>query len=127
LRYASDFHKKLIVQKFLRANANDLEKARNQLLETLKWRKSFNALHAKDETFSRARFGGLGYVVKLKGVPESLNEQDFATFNIYGAVTDNGATFADLTGFLRWRVGVMELTLARLEMERGIHAIADYG
>lgn len=46
-----NFHTKLILQKFLRANANDVEKARAQLLVTLQWRKEFQPLRAKDETF----------------------------------------------------------------------------
>jgi len=94
------FHTKLILQKFLRANQNDLDKARQQLLETLKWRKEFDPVKATSETFDKARFGGLGYVLEVQGVPESKNDKDIVTFNIYGAVKDKKATFGDLEGFV---------------------------
>lgn len=93
---ANEFHTKLILQKFLRANANDLEKAKQQLLETLKWRKEFNPTKAAGESFDKTKFNGLGYIIEVEGVPESENKKDIVTFNIYGAVTDNKATFGDL-------------------------------
>lgn len=98
LSKSSPFHTKLILQKFLRANANDLTKAKQQLLETLKWRKEFDPAKAAEETFSKERFEGLGYVLEVEGVPESVNEKDIVTFNIYGAVKDNKKTFGDLEG-----------------------------
>lgn len=100
LRPDVPFHTKLILQKFLRANANDLAKAREQLVATLKWRKEFRPLEALEEVHSRKRFGGLGFVVEVEGVPESVtpNRRDVVTFNIYGAVKDNKATFGDLEG-----------------------------
>ena len=96
----SPFHTKLILQKFLRANQGDLEKAKQQLLETLKWRKEFDPKKAVDETFAKERFEGLGFVMQIEGVPESVNAngKDVVTFNIYGAVKDNKATFGDLEG-----------------------------
>lgn len=81
----------VIVQKFLRANANDVDKAKSQLLGTLKWRKEFQPLKAKDEAFSKERFGGLGYVIELK-------DDQVVTFNIYGGVKDNEKTFKDIPG-----------------------------
>lgn len=99
LNKSSPFHTKLVLQKFLRANQNDLDKARQQLLDTLKWRKEFDPVKAMDETFDQARFGGLGYVLEVEGVPESKNAKDIVTFNIYGAVKDKKATFGDLEGY----------------------------
>jgi hypothetical protein len=96
------FHTKLILQKFLRANQNDLDKAKQQLLETLKWRKEFDPVKATGETFDKARFGGLGYVLEVQGVPQSKNEKDVVTFNIYGAVKDKKATFGDLERYVSW-------------------------
>lgn len=90
------FHTKLILQKFLRGNANDVEKAKAQLAGALKWRKEFQPLKALEETFSREKFGGLGFVIELEDVPGSANKKDFATFNIYGAVKDKKKTFGDL-------------------------------
>lgn len=96
LTKSNEFHTKLILQKFLRANANDLDKAKQQLLETLKWRKDFNPTKAAGESFDKAKFEGLGYIIEVDGVPESANKKDVVTFNIYGAVKDNKATFGDL-------------------------------
>jgi hypothetical protein len=98
LSKTNSFHTKLILQKFLRANQNDLDKAKQQLLETLEWRKEFDPVKAINETFDRSRFGGLGYVLEVEGVPESKNAKDIATFNIYGAVKDKKATFGDMEG-----------------------------
>jgi len=69
----------IILQKFLRANANDLPKAKTQLTEALKFRKEYNPLQAKEEVFSRSKFGGLGYVTSVKGAKETTNEEDVAT------------------------------------------------
>ncbi|KNG49556.1 CRAL/TRIO domain-containing protein [Stemphylium lycopersici] len=96
LSKSNPFHTKLILQKFLRANQNDLEKAKTQLLETLKWRKTFDPIKAASVTYEKSKFDGLGYVLEVAGVPESPNKTDIVTFNIYGAVKDNKATFGDL-------------------------------
>ena len=101
---ATSFHTKLILQKFLRANANDLTKAKEQLLGTLKWRKEFQPLKAVEEEHSKDKFGGLGYVIVLSSVPGSPNEKDVATFNIYGAVKDNQKTFGDIERFATFSV-----------------------
>ncbi|KAF1842495.1 CRAL/TRIO domain-containing protein [Cucurbitaria berberidis CBS 394.84] len=126
LSKTSPFHTKLILQKFLRANQNDLEKAKQQLLDTLKWRKEFDPTKAASESFERRRFDGLGYVLEVEGVPESPNKTDVVTFNIYGAVKDNKATFGDLEGFLRWRVGLMEKSVLKLNLSNATQPIPDY-
>lgn len=100
LTKSNPFHTKLILQKFLRANQNDLDKAKQQLLETLKWRKEFDPVKAMSESFNKARFGGLGYVLEVEGVPESKNAKDIATFNIYGAVKDKKQTFGELDRYV---------------------------
>jgi hypothetical protein len=97
------FHTKLILQKFLRANANDLQKAKEQLLDTLKWRKAFKPQEAAVASYSKV-FEGLGYITELEGVPESPNKKDIVTFNIYGAVKDNKATFGDVDGYVYFLV-----------------------
>ncbi|CAO2647742.1 Nn.00g086640.m01.CDS01 [Neocucurbitaria sp. VM-36] len=126
LSKSSPFHTKLILQKFLRANQNDLEKAKQQLLETLKWRKEFDPAKAAGESFEKSRFGGLGYILEVEGVPESPNKKDIVTFNIYGAVKDNKATFGDLEGFLRWRVGLMEKSVQKLNLSAATEPIPNY-
>ncbi|KAL9096597.1 MAG: hypothetical protein Q9165_001084 [Trypethelium subeluteriae] len=127
LDHSGAFHNKLILQKFLRANANDVSKARTQLLETLKWRKEFQPLKCVDEVFSRERFAGLGYVTVVDGVLDSSNKTDVVTFNIYGAVKDPKFTFEDLEGFLRWRVGLMELGIQKMNLKNASTAIPDFG
>lgn len=127
LTKSNPFHTKLILQKFLRANQNDLEKAKQQLLDTLKWRKEFDPVKAAGESFDRSRFDGLGYVLEVDGVPESPNKKDIVTFNIYGAVKDNKATFGDLEGFLRWRVGLMEKSVQRLNLRDATTPIPNFG
>ncbi|KAF2803832.1 CRAL/TRIO domain-containing protein [Mytilinidion resinicola] len=124
---AKPFLTKLILQKFLRANANNIPKATHQLKETLKWRKTYQPLKAADEVFEAKRFAGLGYVTTLEKVPTSSNTTDIATFNIYGAVKDNSSTFGDLDAFIRWRVGLMELGLKKLELEKATVPIPDFG
>ncbi|KAF1921045.1 CRAL-TRIO domain-containing protein [Ampelomyces quisqualis] len=127
LTKSNPFHTKLILQKILRANQNDLDKAKQQLLETLKWRKEFDPVKAMSEHFDKARFGGLGYVLEVEGVPESKNAKDVATFNIYGAVKDKKQTFGDLDSFLRWRVGLMEKSVQKLNLSAATTPIPDFG
>ncbi|KAF2748071.1 CRAL/TRIO domain-containing protein [Sporormia fimetaria CBS 119925] len=136
LSHSSPFPTKLICQKFLRANANDLGKAKAQLLATLKWRAEFNPLAAAEETFEKERFEGLGYVLEVGNVPgsarrvlgkEGKDVKDVVTFNIYGAVKDNQKTFGDLEGFLRWRVAVMERSVHKLDLANATVPIPDYG
>ena len=133
LKTSSEFHQNLILQKFLRANANDLDKASTQLAQTLKWRREFQPLKTIDETFSSERFGGLGYVIRLENVPDSPNAKDeeekgdVATFNIYGSVKDPKLTFEDIDGFLRWRVALMELSLRELHLDKATRPIPDSG
>ncbi|KAJ4346100.1 Non-classical phosphatidylinositol transfer protein (PITP) [Ascochyta clinopodiicola] len=127
LAKSNEFHTKLILQKFLRANANDLEKAKQQLLETLKWRKEFDPTKAAGEAFDKTKFEGLGYIIEVDGVPESENKKDVVTFNIYGAVKDNKATFGDLDAFLRWRVGLMEKSIQKLNLSSATKPIPNFG
>jgi hypothetical protein len=114
LSKSSPFHTKLILQKFLRANQNDLDKAKQQLLETLKWRKEFDPVKAASESFDKTRFGGLGYVLEVEGVPESKNAKDIVTFNIYGAVKDKKATFGDLEGYVAYAPSMFKLANSNL-------------
>ncbi|TIA54074.1 phosphatidylinositol transfer protein SFH5 [Aureobasidium pullulans] len=120
------FHTLLILQKFLRANAGQVNAASSQLLGALKWRKEFKPLEVKEQVFDKTKFQGLGYVTRLKGVPDSVNEEDVATFNIYGAVKDTKKTFGSLDEFIRWRVALMELTLETLNLPSTTHPIPDY-
>ncbi|KAI5795310.1 CRAL-TRIO domain-containing protein [Peziza echinospora] len=117
------FHTTLILQKFLRANFNNVEGAYTQLLDTLKWRKEYNPEAAVAEEFSEAKFGGLGWVSKLK-VGEGVEK--VVTWNIYGACKDTKKTFGDLDSFLRWRIALMELGVNALELPKATVPIPDY-
>ncbi len=98
------FHTKLILQKFLRANANDVTKAREQLTKTLEWRRYSKPRESIKAVFDENRFDGLGYVVLLDDSKDekdsSSSQKQVVTFNIYGAVKDNKATFEDIDGYV---------------------------
>ncbi|KAK3710806.1 Non-classical phosphatidylinositol transfer protein (PITP) [Vermiconidia calcicola] len=118
----------IILQKFLRANMDDLPKAKTQLTEALKWRKTYRPLEAKDEVFDGSKFRGLGFVTTIKGAKETKNDEDVAVFNIYGeAAKEPKKAFGDTDKFVRWRVAVMELTLAQLNLNSADKPIPDYG
>ncbi|KAF2133255.1 CRAL/TRIO domain-containing protein [Dothidotthia symphoricarpi CBS 119687] len=127
LSTSNPFHTKLVLQKFLRANQNDLEKAKQQLLETLKWRKEFDPVKAASDSYEKSKFDGLGYIIEVGGVPGSDNVKDVVTFNVYGAVKDNKATFGDLDAFLRWRVGLMEKSVQHLSLASATQPIPNFG
>ncbi|KAK4902852.1 Non-classical phosphatidylinositol transfer protein (PITP) [Elasticomyces elasticus] len=112
----------------LRANADDLSKAKEQLTAALTWRKTYKPLDALNETFSSDKFGRLGYVTKLKGASETKNEEDIVTFNVYGyAAKDPKKTFGDTEAFVRWRVALMELTIQQLHLNEATQPIPDHG
>lgn len=85
----------IVLEKFLRANTKDVAKAKAQLIEALKWRKAVNpAKLLADEEFDTSKFGGLGYVTVY---PKSEGHaKEIVTWNIYGAVKDNKATFGNV-------------------------------
>jgi hypothetical protein len=69
---SGDFYTLLILQKFLRANKNELDPAKQQLSKTLAWRKEYRPDKALSETFKTEKW------------------------NIYGAVKDYEKTFVPL-------------------------------
>ncbi|KAI1044732.1 hypothetical protein LB505_007776 [Fusarium chuoi] len=84
---------KVVLQKFLRANNDDPVAAEKQLTQALEWRKKMNPTALVTQTFDKSKFGDLGYVTVHKG--ENGNET-IITWNIYGAVKDNKATFGNV-------------------------------
>jgi hypothetical protein len=105
-----------------------VEKAKEQLTASLKWRKEYQPLKVKDEAFDADKFGKLGYVTRVKGATETKNEEDVAAFNIYGAAAkDFKKTFGDTDAFVRWRVALMEITIAQLNLHTADKVIPDYG
>lgn len=81
-----------VLIKFLRANEGNLSAAEDQLRKALEWRKQTNPL-ALIETgrYSARKYGGLGYLTTYEEDGRPL----VFTWNIYGAVKDMTATFAD--------------------------------
>ncbi|RPB23442.1 CRAL/TRIO domain-containing protein [Terfezia boudieri ATCC MYA-4762] len=116
------FHTTLVLQKFLRANCNNIEAAYSQLLETLKWRKAYNPMAACEEEFSQTKFGGLGYIMKT----QTNDGEKIVTYNIYGACKEPKKTFGDLDSFLRWRIALMEMGVKALDLPNATAPIPDY-
>lgn len=84
---------KVILQKFLRANNDDPVAAEKQLTQALEWRKKMNPTALVTQTFDKSKFGDLGYVTVHKG---ENGKETIITWNIYGAVKDNKATFGNV-------------------------------
>lgn len=83
----------IVATKFLRANTNDVAKAKKQLIEALQWRKKMEPLKLLESTkFDKSKFGDLGFVTTYEGT----KGKEIVTWNIYGAVKENKATFGDV-------------------------------
>lgn len=121
-----DFHTLLILQKFLRANQNNFTKAKEQLENTLRWRKQFDPKAAATAVYDKGKYGGLGYIVVVPARDGSIPPV-VTTWNIYGSVKDYEKTFVPVEDFLRWRVGLMEAGVARLNLSSASVPIPDYG
>lgn len=84
----------IVLEKFLRANAKDVPKAKAQLVEALKWRKTMQPQKLLEDTeFDKVKFGNLGYVTSYT---ISEGRKEIITWNIYGAVKDVKKTFSDV-------------------------------
>lgn len=83
----------VILQKFLRANNGDVAAAEKQLVSALEWRKKVNPAALVAEAFDRRKFGDLGFVTTHK---DAAGKETVITWNIYGSVKDNKATFGDV-------------------------------
>ncbi|WOO79391.1 Phosphatidylinositol transfer protein SFH5 [Vanrija pseudolonga] len=114
----------LVLQKYLRSVANDVDQAAAALEKTLRWRKEFGLDAGADPREYGADFDGLGYVTTV-GVGAGTRE--VVTWNVYGAVKSLSATFGDLDRFLHWRVALMERAVARLDLAHTSTPIPDYG
>ncbi|KAG5922036.1 hypothetical protein E4U53_003738 [Claviceps sorghi] len=103
----------VVLLKFLRANNNDVEAAEKQLISALEWRKQVQPTKLVSEAFPRKKFGDLGYVTSHK---DEAGKETVITWNIYGAVKDNKATFGNVQEFIRWRTALMELGVQKLRL-----------
>lgn len=83
----------VVLQKFLRANNDDPVAAEKQLTQALEWRKKMNPSALVTRTFDKSKFNDLGFVTVHNG---DNNKNTVITWNIYGAVKNNKATFGDV-------------------------------
>ncbi|KAK1255853.1 hypothetical protein MKX07_008112 [Trichoderma sp. CBMAI-0711] len=110
---ASHAPTQVILQKFLRANNGDLAGAEKQLAAALAWRQKWQPTKLVSQAFSKDKFGGLGFVTNHK---DDAGNNTVITWNIYGSVKDNKATFGDVTEFIKWRTALMELGVQQLHL-----------
>ncbi|KAJ5689336.1 hypothetical protein N7462_003728 [Penicillium macrosclerotiorum] len=111
-----------VLIKFLRANEGNLQAAKDQLRKALEWRKQTDPLGLVESgRYSTTKYGGLGYLTTYEQDGRPL----VFTWNIYGAVKDVNATFADSDEFVKWRAALMELAVQDLKMKDAITVI-DY-
>jgi hypothetical protein len=94
----------IVLQKYLNANDGDVVKARDQLTKTLDWRKKMQPLELIKQTYSKEKFGSLGYVTiyskkgaeKENGGEKDVRDREIFTWNVYGNVKSIDVTFGDL-------------------------------
>ncbi|KAF5533244.1 SFH5-phospholipid transporter [Fusarium phyllophilum] len=115
---------KVVLQKFLRANNDDPVAAEKQLTQALEWRKKVNPTALVTQTFDKSKFGDLGYVTVHKG---ENGKETIITWNIYGAVKDNKATFGNVEEFIKWRAAIMELSVQKLKLDQVTEPIPEGG
>lgn len=118
---SSDVPTQIVLTKFLNANDGDTTQAVDQLTKTLDWRAKTKPLELLKKSFSKAKFGGLGYVTSHTEAAGSEESKDPAlkevfTWNIYGNVKSMDETFGNLEEFIEWRVALMELAMQELNI-----------
>ncbi|KAF7563881.1 hypothetical protein G7046_g265 [Stylonectria norvegica] len=114
----------VVLTKFLRANTNDAAAAEKQLISALEWRKKMQPDALVKQTFDKKKFDDLGFVTTHLGED---GKETIITWNIYGAVKDNKATFGNVDEFIKWRAAVMELSVKKLNLSAVTVPIADGG
>ncbi|KAK7432833.1 Phosphatidylinositol transfer protein sfh5 [Neonectria magnoliae] len=115
---------KVVLQKYLRANNNDVAAAEKQLTSALEWRKKVQPASLVTKTFDKKKFNDLGFVTVHKAED---GKETIITWNIYGAVKDNKATFGNVTEFIKWRAAIMELSVQKLNLAAVTEAIPEGG
>lgn len=122
-----------ILLKFLIATEYDVAKAEEKLVHTLNWRREFQVLSAAYQEKFDAELEKLGVITEF---PENKDNFRVVTWNLYANLKSPKKLFAKFgvgvteddevdtaentknapgTVFLRWRVGLMERSLALLE------------
>ncbi|KAF9054487.1 CRAL-TRIO domain-containing protein [Panaeolus papilionaceus] len=105
----NDARVSVVLMKFLRARNLNPKDARDMFINTLRWRTSFNVEAALNESFPQEVFGQAGLIY---GVDKGNRP---VVYNIYGGNQDLKAIFSDTERFIRWRVALMERSVALLD------------
>ncbi|XP_044716360.1 CRAL/TRIO domain-containing protein [Hirsutella rhossiliensis] len=103
----------VVLHKFLRANNDDVDAAEKQLTAALEWRKAVDPASLVAQPFDARRFGGLGFVTTHQ---DEAGKEVVVTWNVYGSVKDNKATFGNVQDFIKWRAALMELGVQKLRL-----------
>lgn len=106
---STDERLEVILIKFLRARKLDITEARTMLTNTLIWRKKFNADNLLNEQFDETVFAPVGYLHKTDKFGRPV------TYNVYGGKVDLAKVFEDKDKFVRWRVQLMEIGVAKID------------
>ncbi|KAI5118679.1 hypothetical protein M0805_003616 [Coniferiporia weirii] len=106
-----DARASVVLMKFLRARALNVEDAKKMLVNTLKWRIDFKIDELLNEEFPQDVFGNAGHIFGKDKEGRPVN------YNIYGGENDLKAIFGDTNRFIRWRVQLMEKGIALLDFE----------
>ncbi|KAH7158228.1 CRAL-TRIO domain-containing protein [Dactylonectria estremocensis] len=115
---------KVVLQKFLRANNNDVAAAERQLSAALQWRKKMQPASLVTQTFDKKKFNDLGFITTHKA---DDGKETIITWNIYGSVKDNKATFGNVEEFIKWRAAIMELSVQKLNLAAVTEPIPEGG
>ncbi|KAJ2933139.1 hypothetical protein H1R20_g3940, partial [Candolleomyces eurysporus] len=105
----ADARVSVILMKFLRARSLNPTAAREMLVNTLRWRESFNVDAVMKEEFPEDVFGNMG---KIYGLDK---EKRPVVYNLYGGNSDLKAVFSDVQRFIRWRVALQERSILLLD------------
>ncbi|KAF7544429.1 hypothetical protein G7Z17_g9953 [Cylindrodendrum hubeiense] len=115
---------KVVLQKFLRANNDDVAAAEKQLISALEWRKKMQPGSLVTETFDKNKFNDLGFITVHK---DEAGKETIITWNVYGAVKDNKVTFGNVEEFIKWRAAIMELSVQKLNLAAVTEPIPEGG
>ncbi|SCV03568.1 LANO_0G04918g1_1 [Lachancea nothofagi CBS 11611] len=103
-----------LIYKFCKAYKFQYEEAASTLCDTLNWRREFDPLSA---AFSERHDEILNSVGILTSYPKDEANKKVVTWNLYGALVQHKEVFQDVNKFLRYRIGLMERSIALLDFD----------
>ena len=101
-----------LIFKYLKANDFQIQESKDQLLNTLIWRKNFNPLSAAFNETHDSKFDDIGVLTNYENNEANTK---VITWNLYGAGGNPKELFKDLEKFLRYRIGLMERSVQLLD------------